>query len=134
MGGVFNNSWFSCSWPPRNTLPHINARELWAVVAAVFTWGHTLKNKQIIIYTDNLAIVHVWKSGSCQDKSLMHLVRSLFLYSARNNINILMEHMPGHHNYLADCLSRLQVEKFHQLCPGADCSSTQIPAEIWTML
>ena len=98
MGGIFDNSWFSCPWPSQKLLPHINICELLAVVTAIFTWGNHFQNKQIIIYTDNLAIVHVWKSGSCRDKLLMHLVRSLFMYSAQHNINILMEHMSGHHN------------------------------------
>lgn len=132
FGAVFGSSWFSCQWP-RASEYHISFLELFAVVAAVFTWAERLQNKQIIIFTDNIAIVHVWKSGSCKDKSIMKLIRSLFLFSARNNINIIMEHVPGHHNNVSDALSRLQVVKFHRLCPDAEVTPSVIPHSIWTL-
>ena len=69
---------------------HINFKELFAVVAAVFTWGKHWHNKQIIINTDNQAITDIWKSGSSKDPDIMRLIRELFLFSAKNNINILM--------------------------------------------
>ena len=44
----------------------------------------------------------------------MRLVRGLFLFTAKTNINILLMHIPGNINYLAASLSRLQVAKFLQ--------------------
>ena len=42
------------------------------------------------------------------------LVRGLFLFTAKTNVNILFTHIPGNINYLSDSLSRLQVAKFRQ--------------------
>ena len=131
--GFGANSWFSSAWPYQEPLPLINFLELFAVVAAIFSWGKHLVNKAIIIYTDLKSIAHVWKSGTCRDKGIMRLVRALFMFAARHNINILMEHLPGHQNYLADSLSRLQVNKFQQLCPHADAVQSTISTEIWKL-
>ena len=133
FGAVFGPHWFSCPWPEVQHTYHISFLELFAVVAATFTWVDQLRNKQIVIHTDNIAIVYVWKHGSCQDKSLMKLIRALFLFTAKNNINLLMEHVPGYCNYLSDSLSRLQVQKFLQLCPDADIEATVPPPSLWTL-
>ena len=102
-------------------------------MAAVFTWGNRWTNKQIIINTDNLTLTDIWKTGSSRDKDVMRLVRALFLFSARHNINILMKHISGHNNYLADSLSRLQVDKFKHHCPEADHQPTSISHTIWEL-
>ena len=115
----------------KSMLPyHINFKELFAIIAAVFTWGKDWHNKQIVINTDNLTITNIWKSGSSPDKGMMRLVRAPFLFSAKHNINILMEHISGHNNYLSDSLSRLQVHKFQQLCPEANPQSTFISSTV----
>ena len=95
-------------------------------MASVFTWGKHWHNKQIIINTDNLAITDIWKTGSSKDPDIMPLICALFLFFAKNNINILMEHISGHHNHLSDSLSRLQVGKFRQLHPEAAHQPTTI--------
>jgi hypothetical protein len=105
IGANFGNHWFSCPLSKFAGLSclqkgeddpfDINLWELFALVAAVFTWGKAWSNKQIIIYVDNLSITFVWLRGS-KDKNLMHLVRHLFLFTAKHNINILLQHIPGH--------------------------------------
>ena len=76
-------------------------------------------------------MAQVWRFGSCRDKDVMRLVRGLFLFAARHNINIWVRHISGHHNYLSDALSRLQVQKFRQLHPDADRSATPVSDEVW---
>ena len=133
FGAVYGCHWFACTWPTAMLPYHINFKELFAIVAAVFTWGNRWTNKQIIINTDNLTLTNIWKTGSSRDKDVMRLVRALFLFSARHNINILMEHIAGHNNYLADSLSRLQVDKFKHHCPEADHQPTSISPTIWEL-
>ena len=112
---------------------HINFKELFAVVAAVFTWGKHWQNKQIIINMDNVAITDIWKTGSSKDPDNTRSIRALFLFSEKNNINILTEHIAGHHNYLSDSLSRLQVGKFRQMHPEAAQQPTTISPAIWDL-
>ena len=62
---------------------------------------------------------------------MMRLVRALFLFTAKFNINILMKHIPGKVNILADSLSRLQEDKFHRKCRHADPAATPVSSRIW---
>ena len=64
----------------------------------------------------------------------MKLVRALFLFCARFNINILMKHIPGYANGGADALSRLQVARFRRLHPGSSLHPSVVPDTIWTIL
>ena len=139
IGASFGDKWFSrplsdfdeLSWIRRDRFD-INFWELFALTVAVFTWGSEWKDKQIIIYVDNMTITHVWLRGST-DKGMMRLVRKLFLFSARNNINILLQHIPGHSNVLADRLSRLQVPEFMALLPSAERQPSSLPTTIWQL-
>ena len=131
FGAVYGSHWFSSPWSSQFIHQHINFLELFAIVSAVLTWGHEWFNQQIIIYTDNYCIVNVWRSGSCKNTDIMKLVRKLFLFAARGNINILMQHIPGVSNASADALSRLQLSRFRQLVPHADPDPTPISIEAW---
>ena len=131
FGAVYRTHWFSSTWPTNMVNAHINVQELFAIVAAVFTWGHVWVNQQVLFYTDNSCIVHVWKTGTCRNKDIMKLVRSLFLFAARRDINILMQHVSGVNNISADALSRFQIVKFRKLMPSADLQPTPISTEVW---
>ena len=141
IGAVYGDLWFSFplhSFSSLKFIPSdsdgfdINFWELFALVTAVFTWGEHWVNKQVVIFVDNLPITFIWLRGS-KSKSMMHLVRHLFSFTATHNINILLKHIPGHSNHLADPLSRLQVRRFRQLHPSAAPLSTPIPDQVWLL-
>ena len=141
IGGVFGNQWFavaieqfsSISWFPSQDAPFdINFWELLALLVAFFTWSDHFRDKQVIIHTDNMPLVYVWSRGS-RNPLIMRLVRALFLRTARFNSNLLLRHIPGHDNSLADSLSRLQVPRFFTFHPTADGSPTQLPPDIWLL-
>jgi hypothetical protein len=139
IGGVFGDYWFStplsafhtAPWfPPLDEPFNINFWELLALVVAFFTWGDHFHDMQVSIHTDNLPLVYVWARGSRDDR-LMRLIRPLFLHSARSNTNLLLIHIPGHSNTLADHLSRLQVRRFHAAHPTAYPAPSPTPPDIW---
>ena len=134
LGAVYGKYWLSVPWPEPYKFFHINILELFAIVAAVVTWGHEWRDQQILFFTDNSAITHVWRTGTSVDRTIMKLVRYLFLFSARLNLNILMQHIPGHTNLSADALSRLQIPRFRQLLPGAHLHQSTPPPELWHIL
>ena len=133
FGAVYENQWLYSKWPKSFADNHINFLELFAILAAIYTWGSAWSNTQIIFYTDNSCIVQIWRSGSCRDKSMMRLVRALFLFTARRNLNGLMQHIPGHTNIWTGALSRLQVRKFHQLHRQAQPEPTSISSDVWLL-
>ena len=133
LGGYYEGQWFSI--PINNNNKHsIAYLELLAIVVSVFCWGDTWCNKQIVLFTDNESIVYIWSTGSCKSVEVMDLIRMLFFFTAKRNINLLIRHIPGKDNTYADSLSRLQVERFMELCPYAQNLPTQPPPSISLLL
>ena len=63
----------------------------------------------------------------------MFYIRHLFMFSTKFNLNILLQHIPGYRNKLADLLSRQQVQTFLQLQPHAQLNPTPINPQIWQL-
>ena len=137
FGAYFGKKWLYSSWPDNlKDMKEfdIQVKELFAIVAAIFTWGESLSNKQIILYSDNLDIVRIWHTGSSKNDCIMTLIRALFLYCASKNINLILRHVYGHLNKPADALSRLQIALFHKLRPRSEPVNSTINADVWTIL
>ena len=133
FGAVYRTHWFSSTWPPHLQHHSINYKELFAVVVAAQVWGHSWQNKQVVVMSDNKPICDCWRSRSAKDPHLMRLFRYLFFHAAKFNFNIMFQHLPGHANYHADLLSRLQVHRFHQAALDADRAPTPIPQVVWSI-
>ena len=85
----------------------------------------------MVVFTDNQAIIDIWKSGTCPNPRMMRLVRALFFHAASLNLNIIMSHISGKLNTNADLLSCFQVEEFLRLNPTADPEPTVLAEEVW---
>ena len=139
LGGVFGDQWFSIPtsafhcipwFPQADEVFDINFWELLALFVAFLTWEHLFRDTQVTIHTDNEPLVYIWSRGS-RNARTMRLIRALFLRSARANANLLLVHIPGHYNTLADYLSRLQVRRFREAHPTADEEPSQTPPDVW---
>ena len=97
-------------------------------MAAVVTWGKLLANHCICFNTDNEVVVHVINKQTSRNSCIMHMVRTLVLYTLKYNILFRAKHVPGLLNNQADALSRLQVEDFKRMHPTAEPQPTQLPA------
>ena len=69
-------------------------------------------------------------SGGLGRPSTRHSCASFGRCSSRqrNNFTVLLKHIPGVDNSIADSLSRSQLHRFHLLAPGADTHATPTPA------
>ena len=63
-----------------------------------------------------------WQSQPAKDPHLLRLFRFFIFHTAKFNFNTF-QHIPGHTNYFAALLSRLQVHKFPQAAPDTDSVS-----------
>ena len=126
-GAVFNKHWFSLAWPS-NWWSHQNITflELVPIVLALETWSHELSNNNLIIHTDNMALVYIINSQSSKEILVMHFIRRLVLKALTSNINVKAIHVQGSKNKLSDYLSRLQVDRFKMLHPIADVEPSQV--------
>jgi hypothetical protein len=135
LGAVYGTAWIQARWAD-HMMDHtddINYLELFAIMAAVLTWGHTWAGKRIVIVTDNKNITHIWSSGSSSTPSIMTLIRKLYLFAAFNKFSLSLKHIFGHFNPIADALSRFQMTRFRDLMPDAEAAPTRIPPEVWDL-
>ena len=131
FGAIFGTHWCYGRWPNEWAYTNIATLEFFSIVLSLFLWGHEMKNRCILFFTDNEVLVHVINKQSCRDKIMMSFVCQLVLICLRNNIVFKAKHVPGSQNALEDALSRLQVQTFQRLVPSfMDHSPTDIPLHL----
>ena len=127
LGAVFHNEWIQAAWDDFHANLDVDIQELFAILAAAYTWGNKWKGQRIIFLTDNKPITCIWDKGSSPTPALMTLVRKLFLIAVQNQFSVAFKHIPGKLNPIADALSRFSVERLRTLKPGADAFPKEIP-------
>lgn len=128
-GAVWQNSWFSLPWPSEWwSLQNITFLELVPIVLALETWGLSLKNKCVLLNTDNLALSYVINKQTSKEDLVRYFIRRLILTALKFNILLKAAFIPGHYNTLSDALSRLQITRFLTLHPSADQYPTPVPS------
>ena len=93
------------------------------VVVALKIWSKIWSDKKVKKFSDNLAVVEVLKSGKTKDPFLATCARNIWLITTIFNIEIIVVHVPGHNNHIADLLSRWIVtsnpeQKLRQYLPN----------------
>ena len=82
--------------------------EILNIVVALKVWAQQWANKCIKIHCDNMAVVEALRNGRARDNILALMARNIWLICAMYNIHIIVLHIPGRNNVLADLLSRWQ--------------------------
>jgi hypothetical protein len=131
MGATFQTAWLmedhrdDAAWLKRP----IVWRELYAVVIAAATWASKMRGKKIMYFCDNIAVVHILRSGVSKDVHLMELVRELFFIAADFGFEWSSEYLNTMSNGVADALSRIELDRFRNLTTDMDMYMTK-PAKI----
>ncbi|VDI48290.1 Hypothetical predicted protein [Mytilus galloprovincialis] len=124
FGIYFQGKWAQSCWPKEwaehDLLKDITYLELFPVVISLHIWGVHLKNKRIIFYVDNQAVVTIINKRTSESNRVMSLMRNLVFSTLKYNIVLKAEHIPGKINTIADSLSRCDFQRFRNLCPEAD--------------
>ena len=79
-------------------------------IIALRLWGHFWSYSRVNIFSDNLAVVQVVKSGKTKDMFLVACIRNIWLLTAVHDIELEATHIPGAKNEVADLLSRLHAD------------------------
>ena len=119
--------------PPRIWDRSIQWQELYSTALACLLWGHQWSGKKLLFHYDNQAVVDIWASGTFRDTLIIHLVHSIFFSAAANYFTVLVTHIVGTNNSIADSMSRLQISRFRRLAPAADLEPTAVPASAATL-
>lgn len=121
--------WFQYQWPAGTWEGvHITVKELLPIVIACAVWGDLWHGGAVRCRCDNAAVVAILRSGTSKHHLAMHLMRCLFFFMARYQLELHPEHLPGHLNTAADSLSRTHnPSSFLQLNPWAHQHPTPLP-------
>ena len=132
-GAYYSGHWIAEPWPAILHDRSIQWKELYPIALACLLWGHLWSGKKILFHCDNQPVVDIWASGTSRYPNIMHLVRSIFFCGATHNFTVLVSHIVGTNNSIADSLSHLQMEHFRQLAPAAASAPTPIPPSAQTI-
>lgn len=127
-GAYWSGHWIQAHWSQDQIGRDIVWKELFAIASAVNTWGHYWPRKKVLVHCDNEAVVSIWKKGTTDCSHVMALVRMLYFTAAQHNIHVIVTHIAGTNNCIADALSRFQVRRFRTLAPEAATSPDTIRA------
>ena len=135
FGCFFKGRWTFAFWEPNyisTYKPSIEYLELFALCMGVLTWGHLLKNRRVIIFTDNQSVRDMVNSQSSSCKNCMVLIRILTLNSLYHNRKIFVRHVKGSKNVLADSLSRGKFSVFWHHAPMyTKAHPDSLPSVLW---
>ena len=59
----------------------------------------------------------MWQKGSTRQPEIMAFACTLYFCAARFDIHVMVTHIAGTTNAIADAISRLQIGRFKQLAP-----------------
>lgn len=81
--------------------------ELYPIALSCLLWRHLWSGKKILFHCDYQPVVDIWASGTSQDPHIMYLDHSIFFSGATHNFIVLVSHIVGTDNSIADFLSCL---------------------------
>ncbi|KAK3287958.1 hypothetical protein CYMTET_4566 [Cymbomonas tetramitiformis] len=91
----------------------INYLELFAVWWALALWGHRMQGKTVVVRIDNMSAMH--QVGSWWGPvEYIPLLRQIFGICAQHDVRLQPRYINTKDNLLADLLSRLQLDRFHE--------------------
>lgn len=94
-------------WSPLESQLHINNLEMRAVILAISEFQVVLRNKSVLLSTDNSTVVsYIKKQGGTHSRTLFSDTQNLLLLCQDLGIVLSVKHIPGRLNVLADHLSR----------------------------
>ncbi|CAG2208129.1 unnamed protein product [Mytilus edulis] len=94
-------------WTPDLLKEHINILEMKAVLLELSHFQSLLQNKSLVLATDNTTVVaYLRNQGGTHCYELYLLAREILLLCNHLHLQIVVRHVPGKLNVLADALSR----------------------------
>ena len=106
--GVFKNMVYTLPIPKGFQNYSIVHLEILNIVVALKLWAPLWKDHTIEIKCDNMAVVEVLNTGRARDVMLDTSARNIWLITSMYNIELVVSHIPGVTNVVADLLSRWQ--------------------------
>ena len=126
LGGCYDNFVYTIPIPKGFNGYNIVHLEMLNVVVALKVWAASWANKCVHIYCDNHAVVDVLTYGNTSDQMLATAARNVWLITAMFNIDLVVSHIKGADNRVADLLSR-----WHLTVDNATKLEKLVQSPIW---
>ena len=85
--------------------------EMLNVLLAMRVWGKLWTDRRVLIWCDNRVVVDVIRGGKTRDSKLGAIFREILMAQAMFNMQLLVQHVKGECNEIADALSRAHMIK-----------------------
>lgn len=93
-------------WTGRDRSRHINYLELLAVYLSLQRFHGELQGASVLLYEDNMTVVHVLSNRTTRSPELMHLLRKVWRLIDGAGMTLSVRYIASKDNVLADALSR----------------------------
>lgn len=131
----YEDKWFHVLWEPGfidSSDCSIEVCEMMGVATATVLFSKFFRNKRIIIFCDNQAVMHMLNSASSACKKCMYLLRVITAESLRHNVRYFCWYIDTKANILSDLLSRNKIGRFRRLAPATIAEQPEIlPSTLW---
>ena len=132
FGAYCQYDWMAGTWGDfLQFKPSIEYLELYAVTAGILQWIELFANRRVILFCDNMGVVHMINNPSFKCKNCMILIRLIMLHCMKVNVRVFAKYVNMKDNVLADSLSRADYTRFRKAGPHMCDKLTPIPAAIW---
>ncbi|CAG9133271.1 unnamed protein product [Plutella xylostella] len=106
-GAILNNTTMAGVWDHHQTSWHSNRKELHAIYKALTQRKNHLKNRSLLIQSDNrTALSYLKNQGGTRSVALLQEARDILHLASVYNIHLVPQYLPGSLNGSADRLSR----------------------------
>ena len=138
FGAILGEKWIQGNWDTCFMLKHepsIEFLEMFALCTGVLTWQKEdiLQNNTILLWCDNMVVVHMVNNLTSSCTNCMQLLRILVLNRLKFNRKLIVKYVSTKDNFLADSLSRRQMTRFRKPGPHMNQMACEISSNIWPM-
>ena len=116
IGAYFNGMCISIPIPFEIVGWHINCKEAYAFIVALYHWRKYIRGKHGIVLIDNKCVVQSFAKKWSKNPRLMACIYIACLLMLDNNCIIFVDWVASEMNVLADALSRSDFDKFNDVC------------------
>ena len=109
LGAIFDNQVYAMTLPASWRNVNIAYTEMMNILVALIVWHNQWSGHKVLIKCDNQAVVSVLTTGKTRDSTLAKYARNIFLSLSACNVDIMVIHVPGKMNPVADLLSRWDI-------------------------
>ena len=137
FGAYCGSEWSFGQWDEEfysEVQPSIEYLELFGVAVAVLNWLKLFRNKKIVLFCDNQAVVNMINNSTSNCRNCMVLLRMIVLEGLVCNTRVFAKYVKSKDNGKADAISRLQWHRFRKLTGQTmNLNPTPVPSCLWPM-